>query len=164
MNIAPIDDALSLVIGDKLHMTDAGNAQRLVTQHKNRLRYCFTWQKWLTWDDTRWATDETGEVMRAAKATAQAIYGESSSVPNLDDARALGKHAERSLSAARLDAMIQLAQSEPGVAVSPDDLDSDPWLVERPERHAGPPYWRATPARPKRPDNQAGTRQLPPRR
>jgi len=25
--------------------------------------------------------------------------------------------------------MIQLAQSEPGVAVSPDDLDSDPWLV-----------------------------------
>ena len=42
---------------------------------------------------------------------------------------ALGEHARRSEAKARIDAMIGLAESEPGIPVLHDELDRDPWLL-----------------------------------
>ena len=38
-------------------------------------------------------------------------------------------HIKASLSTAKLKAMMENAQSEPGIAVQPEDLDTDPWLL-----------------------------------
>ncbi|MCH6547089.1 MAG: DNA primase, partial [Gemmatimonadetes bacterium] len=47
-----------------------------------------------------------------------------------DDLRkALVEHARRSEAEPRLRAMLTLAQSEPGVPVTQDQLDADPWLL-----------------------------------
>src|SRR5712691_1893937 len=46
------------------HPTDLGNAERLVARHGPDLHYCYPWHRWVTWDDTRWLLDDTGEVMR----------------------------------------------------------------------------------------------------
>jgi hypothetical protein len=50
-------------------LTDYGNAERLVATHGRDLRHCHPWVKWLAWDGRRWVVDDTGEVMRRAKAT-----------------------------------------------------------------------------------------------
>lgn len=108
--------------------TDLGNAERLIARYGDRLRFCRPRRRWLVWSGDRWTWDETGEVERFAKKTARAIYQEASRTSDPDEARALAKHAAASESAARLQATIALATSEPGIAILPVELDADPWL------------------------------------
>jgi len=57
----------------KLPYSDVYNARRLVQAHGKDLHYCYPWGKWLTWTGTHWKTEDTGESMRRAKATAVAM-------------------------------------------------------------------------------------------
>src|SRR5437764_1422690 len=50
-----------------LHLTDQGNAQRLVRLHGDDFRHCFPWGKDLVWDGRRWRLDDTAELERRAK-------------------------------------------------------------------------------------------------
>jgi putative DNA primase/helicase len=110
-------------------LTDLGNAERLVTLHSGSIRYCAPRRKWLVWDGKRWVWDETGEVVRRAKATVRSIYGEAERAPSKEAARKLSEHATASESASRLRAMVHLAASERGIPVLPDELDRDPWIL-----------------------------------
>lgn len=112
-----------------MHLTDAGNAERLVARFRDRIRYCQPRRAWLIWTDQRWAWDETGAIWRLAKRTVRAIYGEAEHASDDDRRKAISRHAHASESAARLKAMIELAQKEDGVPVMPADLDADPWLL-----------------------------------
>lgn len=112
-----------------LALTDMGNAQRLVARYGHLLHYCHPWNKWLAWDGTRWRIDDTGAVVRFAKATSRAIFQEAAEARSDDQARALSKWANRSQAEARLGSMVALAQSEPDVPVVPEHLDADPWLL-----------------------------------
>jgi putative DNA primase/helicase len=109
------------------HFTDLGNARRLVRLYGGKLRYCGPWAKWLAWDGRRWAVDASGAVERMAKETIAEMYREAATLPD-DQRKALAAWALKSESEGRLNAMIALAASEPGIPVLPDDLDADPWL------------------------------------
>lgn len=111
------------------HNTDLGNAKRLVDRDGADLRYCHAWGNWLHFDDRRWVKDEVGEVMRRAKETVVAIYAEAAQSHDGEQRKALALHARRSESEARLKAMIELAKSEPGIPVTPSQLDADPWAL-----------------------------------
>jgi hypothetical protein len=50
-------------------LSDAGNAELLAEEYKDRLRYCPDVRKWLAWDGKRWSVDAVGEVYRHALAT-----------------------------------------------------------------------------------------------
>ncbi|QBS38740.1 DNA primase (plasmid) [Thermaerobacter sp. FW80] len=117
------------VAPDSEHLTDLGNARRLVARHGRDLRYCHPWGRWLVWDGRRWRVDDVAEVERRAKDTVRAMYAEAAGVDDPERRKALAKHAMKSESAARIRAMLELAASEPGVPVLPDDLDGDPWLL-----------------------------------
>lgn len=110
-------------------LTDMGNAQRLVAQFGHGLRYCHAWGKWLVWDGRRWKIDETGGVVRCAKETVRAIFEEAATCEHDEQAKALAKYALKSQAEARIKAMIGLAESEPGIPVTPDQLDASPWLL-----------------------------------
>src|SRR3712207_4709452 len=110
-------------------LTDYGNAERLIDQHGRDLRYCHEWKSWLVWDGKRWRRDATAEVVRRAKRTIRAMYREAEEIENEEDRAALVKHAQRSEAKNRIDAMIALAASEPGVSVELTELDRDPWLL-----------------------------------
>jgi len=43
--------------------TDMGNAERLVAQYGDQLRWCTPWRQWLIWDGARWAADLSEEVL-----------------------------------------------------------------------------------------------------
>jgi putative DNA primase/helicase len=110
-------------------LTDLGNAQRLVHRHGADLRYCHLWSKWLIWDGHRWRIDETGEIVRLAKKTVQALYLEAAQAETQEQAQALAKHAVKSQGEPRIRAMITLAESEPSIPARTDDLDAQAWLL-----------------------------------
>ncbi len=103
--------------------TDYGNCRRLVDRHGHLLRYVSSWG-WLVWDGTRWRHDKTDEVMRRAKETVSAI-----DLAPQTHQRDLARHAKSSQAIGRLQAMIKLAQSEPEIVATPDEFDTDPWLL-----------------------------------
>jgi putative DNA primase/helicase len=119
--------------GDRTErLTDMGNAVRLVNLHGRDLRYIPEFRKWLVWDGWRWLMDEDGEIMRRAKSTATAIYTEAKKAAEAsekDMADKLASHASKTQSANRIKAMIELAQSEPGIPVRTGELDQNNYLL-----------------------------------
>jgi len=110
------------------HLTDLGNAKRLVQEHRASIRYLAAKGVWLVWDGKRWAEDETGEVYRLAKETVRTIYREASRIKDDKRREALVSHASRSESERAIKAMVSLAATEPGIPVLMKDLDTDPYL------------------------------------
>jgi len=120
-----------------LNLTEYGNAERLVRDHGQDVRYAHDMHKWFRWQGTRWQMDENGNVVRIAKKTVRAIYKEALTI-NLVNAvdkkeleamekqkAAINNHAKRSESDRAITAMINLAASEPMVAINADLLDRD---------------------------------------
>ena len=112
-----------------LALTDIGNGQRLAARHGADLRYCRAWEKWLIWDGQRWQKDDTGEIDRRAKETAQHIYQEAADCPDTARQTELAKHALRSQSHARVQSMIALADSETGIYARAAEWDKRAWLL-----------------------------------
>src|SRR2546427_8747189 len=104
------------------HLTDLGNARRLVSLYGQDFRYLAPDGPFLAWDGARFA-DDSGEIqlMRWAKETVCAMYPEAAYSYADDETgrRALVKHATQSESIRALRAMVMLARSEPGVPVRP---------------------------------------------
>jgi len=116
-------------VGDEVHLTDLGNAKRLVARYGSMLRHVATWDRWLVWDGRRWARDETGQVARLAKRVALDLYVEARDIRDEDFRKKTVAHALRSESESRLTAMIELAKTEPGIPVTPAELDTDSWKL-----------------------------------
>lgn len=108
-------------------LTDYGNAERLRDRFGAEIRYCHPFAKWLCWDGRRWAEDQTGRVKQLAKQTVRAMWAEVENLDGKDDRRAFSEHVQRSESAARINALIELARDE--VPILPANLDNEPWLL-----------------------------------
>lgn len=135
-----------------IHLTDRGNALRLVKTYGKDLHYIYRWKKWLVWNGTRWAVDEGNLVEQRAKRVITQLYQEAKMIidelsQHLDDSVEMGeaarkireqqiniatatlKWALKSESAERLSGMLKHARSEHGIAITPDELDANPWLL-----------------------------------
>jgi putative DNA primase/helicase len=109
----------------RIDHTDLGNAQRLVKQFGDKIRYCFPSRQWLVWNEIRWEWDTTGEIERLAKETARRIYDEISRFRSEDSRKALASWATKSESKRAIKDMIDLARSEPGIPIMPAELDAN---------------------------------------
>ena len=67
--------------------------------------------------------------MRLAKATVKNLVQRITVLSDEKQIAELFAHIKTSLSTAKLKAMVENAQSEHGIAVQPDQLDVDPWLL-----------------------------------
>jgi P4 family phage/plasmid primase-like protien len=108
--------------------TDYGNAERMVARHGHNIRYCYPWSKWLHWDGRRWEIDANGAVHRAAKDTARKMFREASTIDDKEARKAHIGWGFTSESRSRIESMLAMAMSEEGIPISPDEMDSDPWL------------------------------------
>jgi putative DNA primase/helicase len=114
---------------DEQHYTDLGNARRLIERHGEQVRYVREWG-WLVWDGKRWKRDDTGQVMEAAKETVLSLYADAATMAENDARRRkYVEHAERSESRYKLEAMVKLAETDPTIAATPDQFDTDVWLL-----------------------------------
>lgn len=109
--------------------TDGGNAEQFAADHGSLVRYCHPWAKWLAWDGRRWELDARGRLMQQSKATTRAMLREAAGEADDDRRKARVRWAMASDSRPRREAMLALAQSEPGIPVLPDELDRDPWRL-----------------------------------
>ncbi|NNM84738.1 MAG: hypothetical protein HKL96_03135 [Phycisphaerales bacterium] len=111
---------------EDIHLTDVGNGIRLARRHANKIRMV-AGIGWHIWDGRRWRFDDCGEVERLAKETCRAMLAEALADGTPD--KKLVMHCLRSEGAARLQAMVALAASEPGITIRATELDADPWAV-----------------------------------
>ena len=125
------------------HYTDLGNCYRLVREHGENIRYVAIWKKWLVWTGTYWQIDNSGVVERFAKNTVLKIPEEAigelnrlSSVVDESEREKIQKKINEILrwgkmseADNRLGAMINLTKSELKIALTPEDFDTDHFLL-----------------------------------
>lgn len=110
-------------------LTDAGNAARFAFQHGDDVRYIHKRKAWLVWDGRRWTRDDVNHAQELAKATARSIYAEAAAEADKGRRDELVKWARESEKRDRISAMLALASSTPGIAITQDELDRDPWAL-----------------------------------
>lgn len=128
--LAPVEAAMA---GRPFACTDLGNAERLVAYHGDEFRWDIARKCWRVWDGRRWAADSALLIHTLAADTARQIRMEAAKASSGDGTRDAGSKlfdwAVKSESRDRLAAMIEVAKARPGIAVAPDKLDADPWLL-----------------------------------
>lgn len=117
---------------DPINLTEWGNARRLVLAYGKQFRYCKSLGQWYAWDGTRWSPDIDGAIWRRAKDTVRQLGHVAANTEDDQRRQATLKWALKSEERKVLSAMIELAWSEPGVTIAPDQLDRDPWLLNTP--------------------------------
>lgn len=122
-----VDDVLAEGTGRDEPLTELGLARRMVRRFAGRVRFASQLGVWLVWDGRRYAEDVTGEVVRRAKAVVDDLHAEARIEINRRDE--LVRAWVRFQRASHLRAMVELAATEPGVPVTVDQLDADPWAL-----------------------------------
>jgi len=102
---------------------DFGNAQRFITMYGENVRYCTPMKKWLIWDGGRWKIDEKDKIRELVQEVMLAFVHQA--VTAGDDA--MMRFAGRSLNSQRLSSALR--ETQPLLAVHPDDLDKNPCLL-----------------------------------
>jgi putative DNA primase/helicase len=112
-----------------LGRTDAANAERFVTRHADKARYCGSDKMWYVWDGRRWAPSLRGEHVRLALETVRSIYIEVSKITDEEERNDLIAWAKKSEMAPQILNMLRLAANFKELAIISSDLDADPWLL-----------------------------------
>lgn len=113
--------------------TDVANAARLVAKHGENVRWVGPWDKFVVWYNTRWKTDDQLAIDLMAKDVADDLFSEIASAFKAGGAtdgrtvNAMYAHAKHGSTKDGVRNMIALAKSE--LAIGPDVLDRDPWLL-----------------------------------
>lgn len=108
--------------------SDTGNGQRFAQRMRDVVRFCVGEQRWYLWDGSRWRQDDLNRALHLTGEIVKDLYVEASTLTGPDRDR-LEAWAQTSQSVGRREAMLHIAASEPGIAIKPDDLDADPWLL-----------------------------------
>lgn len=109
--------------------TDVGNGRRLIRHFGDRLRYVHPWKAWMVYDGKHWKRDKRAVVHEYAKRTVALILHDAAEAKELSRRRELVAHVRKSEGAARIEAMIRMAQSEESIVAMPSDFDANPFLL-----------------------------------
>jgi putative DNA primase/helicase len=102
---------------------DTGNAERVQRLFGSGMRYCSQWKKWLLYDGKRWAIDTTQRARQLVKLTMVEFLRQAIKA-NLEVSEGFAK---KSLNGKELKYALSLA--EPELAITPDQLDQNIWLL-----------------------------------
>jgi len=127
LRVVSDEDYAAILDEHFLDHSDAGNGNRFAAHNRSRVR--FVAGQPLLWDGQRWSTDSLSEVLQLAAITARKIYSEAESEEDRDAQKRVVRWALQSQNRSRLDAMLYLAASIPGMSVLADDLDANPYLL-----------------------------------
>lgn len=109
--------------------TDLGNSERFIRQHGRNLRYCVETGTWHVWTGSKWEPDKLRQVHELAKATVKAMYTELSAEMDPEKRKVFFRFIEKSESERSLNALVNLAKTDPRIAVSVAAFDTQPHLL-----------------------------------
>lgn len=111
----------------RMHLTEQGNAERLIASHGNNLRFNESKGGWLTWTGTCWMPDQTGLVARQLHEVVRTIHDATSLITDQDQAEKNLKWAFASEQHKVQAASLRIARDLEGVTVPFEVFDSSPW-------------------------------------
>ena len=109
--------------------TDSGNAERFADEHKDEFRFIEDKKIWVSWDGSRWSKDSMWKVHQAGKDTIRRMYQESLDIEDDDRRKKLMGWALSSESQRGRNAVVSLAEKEPGIVARSEEFDADPFLL-----------------------------------
>lgn len=109
--------------------TDLGAAERFVRQHGANLRYAVETKTWHRYDGARWEPDTLNQVYQMAKQTVKSMYAELPLEADPEKRKALYKFIQKCESERSLNAIVNLAKTDPRVAISVTEFDKQPYLL-----------------------------------
>ena len=122
-----VQGAILAPMNGEYPLTDSGNAERLIAATNGEMLFNIDTMTWMAWNGKRWEKDQSGAtIQRLAKQTARGIAESVQDSTDSTKAAKLIKWAVTSESQSRRDSMVKLAQHEDGIAVTEDDFDQDP--------------------------------------
>ncbi|MFI7643524.1 phage/plasmid primase, P4 family [Nonomuraea sp. NPDC049400] len=107
-------------------LTDRGNAKLFVSIYGKDYRYV-PGLGWYRWQEHRWALDESESVMWSAGEMAEKLATRDLSGHHSQSD--LLRNRKRALSTAGMNAMLTQAKAAPGMVLSLDQLDADPYAL-----------------------------------
>lgn len=121
-------DESKKTLEENYHLTDLGNAQRLKKLFGSDIRFSHPYKNWIVWDGKRWNLDRTAVLEQFARETVKSIYDEGFKSTDNEKRQKLIGFALKSESSKGIRSMIELAKSEPGIPILPEDFDKDKML------------------------------------
>lgn len=109
--------------------TDLGNSLRFARLFRDQVRYVHGEDRWLIWDGICWAPDKTGRALELTKLVIDQIRQEAEEAGEGDLRDRLIGWAIKSEGLATRRNTLGGAEVEPGIALTPDLVDSDPNLL-----------------------------------
>src|SRR5450759_1262236 len=97
------------------HRSDLGNAQRLTDRYGENFRYCYPYNSGSIWDREKWNNDKAAHMEKFARKTIQSMYDEAYKEKDYEMKKKLIEFALKTESASRIENMLKLAKSEPGI-------------------------------------------------
>lgn len=107
------------------HQNDEGNGKRFSYVHGENVRWCEPLNKWFVWTGRHWEPDRKLVARRLAKDVMNRIYEAASKIPDKEVRDRWLKFASRTGDQYRQAAMLEAAKSEPGIAIVPEEMDTE---------------------------------------
>lgn len=104
-------------------------ARRLAKQIRGRLVYVRERAMWVAFDGKRWAERADHIAVQECKRLHDELWRELGELPAEERTAAAVRFVQSTGTKKRIDAIIGLARSEPGINVSQTDFDTHPWLL-----------------------------------
>jgi putative DNA primase/helicase len=112
--------------------TDMRNSTRLLAKTNELAKYNINSMAWMVYTGQKWETDARGVMMRYAREVARDVQRAALAMEDLDKRKDALKKALACESYSRLDSMVKLCQSELGVCIEVNNLDTNPMLFNVP--------------------------------
>lgn len=109
--------------------SDSGNGIRFAQRMRDVVRYCVGESRWYIWDGSRWAQDVLNRALHLTEEIVKDLYVEASELTGEAEREVVERWAKQSQALGKRRAMLDLAAVQPGIAIEPDQLDSDPWIL-----------------------------------
>lgn len=105
--------------------TDLANAERLIYEHGENIKFCSIWKAWYIWNSRYWEKDDTQAISRLAKKTIRDLEKEVVEIEDSEEKGLWRKFITKSESSSSLANMVKLSESELEVISRPEDYDNE---------------------------------------
>jgi len=119
----------SLAQNGEYHLTQFGNADRMLDKHGKDIRYVAEFRTWIYWDGLRWRFDSLNNVKRMAKNSITSMVDSSRETLNTEQHLALARHAQRSENKSSIEGMLYATKLSEGLTISQSSLDQQMYLL-----------------------------------
>jgi putative DNA primase/helicase len=110
----------------QFRLTDLGNAKRFAGILRNEAK--FSLNEWYLWDGKRLKKDKLQAIYLKTEKVLEQIRAEAERETDSDTRKKIWQHMLQLEGRHKLENMIKLTESQPNIAIDPEELDSDIWL------------------------------------